>query len=103
MGVFPSKRPQAPHANCVPSDKLCLPGVSERGLDLVTKDSFMPEVKNSNAYKSQKPDRQGHSTQQQSLTKQESGTHSHHIFGIFSGGAKNLDFYVKHSDFKMLN
>lgn len=38
---------------------------------------------------------------QSTVTKQEFGTHHPHIFGVFSG-AKNLDFYVKYSDFKLL-
>ena len=39
---------------------------------------------------------------QSTVTKKEFGTHHPHIFGVFSGGAKNLDFYVKYSNFKLL-
>lgn len=47
-------------------------------------------------------DRAATTQHQPIVTKQELGTHSHHIFRVFSGGAQDLDFYVKHSDFKHL-
>lgn len=47
-------------------------------------------------------DRAATAQHQSIVTKQELGTHSHHIFRVFSGGAQDLDFYVKHSDFKRL-
>lgn len=63
----------------------------------------MPEVKTQMPIGARSLTDRAATTQHQPIvTKQELGTRSHHIFRIFSGGAQDLDFYVKHSDFKHL-
>lgn len=82
---FPSKRPGDPHVKCcVLIAKLGLLWVSEWGLDAVIKDSFMSESKTQMPTGARSlTDGPAAIHQESTVTKQEFGTHSSCIFGVF--------------------